>query len=151
MKFYILYIVTSLLTAWIILVLLGVSAGFANFIPIMALSGAFLLFAVATPMLLYNSRIGLILGFIFLIAMLPYTIGFAKSGLDDGVFNWGVVLSFLPALLTLLTLYLSVKQIFIHRETVLSLPTSSVAKVVLAAIPIGITLLYFIFYGKEWF
>lgn len=151
MKLYILYIITSLLTAWIILVLLGVSAGFANLTPIGGLLGSLFLFVIATPLLLYNSRIGLILGLIFLTGMLPYTIGFAKSGLDDKVFNWGVILSFLPGLLTLLALYLSAKQIFFQSAISLSLPTSSVAKFILAAIPIGITLLYFIFYGQKWF
>jgi hypothetical protein len=151
MKFYILYIITALLTAWIILVLLGVSAGFANFIPVIALIGSLLLFAVATPVMLYNNRLGLILGLIFLLAMLPYTIGFAKSGLEDGVFNWGVILSFLPALLTLVAAYLSVKHIFFQPGASLGLPTSFIGKTILSSIPIAITLLYFIFYGKEWF
>lgn len=150
MKIYILYIITSLLTAWVILVLLGVSAGFGNSIPIVGLLGSLLLFTVATPLLLYNSRIGLILGLIFLVAMLPYAFGFAKSGLEDGVFNWGVVISLLPALLTLVALYLSAKQIFFQPAINLTLPTNTIVKFALAAIPIGITLLYFIFYGKEW-
>lgn len=151
MKIYILYIITSLLTAWVILFLLGVSSGFANFIPIAGLLGSLLLFAVATPLLLYNSRTGLILGIIFLIAMLPYIFGFAKSGLEDGVFNWGIIISLLPSLVTLVTLYLSVKQIIFQPAINLSLPTNSTVKFVLAAIQVGITLLYFIFFGKEWF
>jgi hypothetical protein len=150
MKIYFLYIIASLLTAWVILVLLGVSAGFANLTPIIAIIGSLLLFAIATPLLLYNTRIGLILGLLFLIAMLPFTIGFAKSGLEDRIFNWGVILSFLPVLLTLLALYLSVKQIFFQPAINLYLPVSATAKFVLAAIPIVITLLYFVFYGREW-
>lgn len=151
MKIYILYIITSLLTAWVILVLFGVSAGFANFIPIAGLLGSLLLFVVATPLLLYNSRTGLILGIVFLIAMLPYVLGFAKSGLEDGFFNWGIIISLLPALITLVALYLSVKQIFFQPAINLSLPINTTVKFVLAATPVGITLLYFIFYGKEWF
>jgi hypothetical protein len=151
MKFYFLYIVTSLLTAWVIIVLLSVSAGFANLAPIAALIGALLLFAIATPILLYRSRIGLILGLIFLTAMLPFTIDFAKSVLGDGVFNWGVIFSFLPALITVFALYLSVRQVLFQQEASLSLPANSLARFVLAAIPVGITFLYFVLYGKEWF
>lgn len=151
MKIYITYIITSLFTAWVILVLLGVSAGFANPIPLIALLGALLLFAVAAPMLVYNSRIGLSLGLVFLIAMLPYTIGFAKSGIEDGVFNWGVVLSFFPALLTILALYLSTRQIFFQSGAELSLSENTAIRFILIALPVGLTLLYFLFYGKYWF
>lgn len=151
MKFYFLYIITSLLTAWIILVLLGVSAGFENFIPVVALIGSLLLFAIAAPLLLYNNRVGLIIGFISLLLMLPYTIGFAKSGLEDGVFNWGVILSLLPALFALLATYLTAKYLFFQPGANLMLPESSGVRMFLAFVPIGITILYFIFYGKEWF
>jgi len=151
MKFYFLYIATSLLTAWVILVLLGVSAGFANFIPVIALIGSLLLFAIATPVMLYYNRLGVILGLIFLLMIIPYSVGFAKSGLEDRVFNWGVVLTFLPLFLAILAVYLSVKYIFFQPSISLSLPTSFIAKLLLSAIPIATTLLYFIFYGKEWF
>ncbi len=151
MKFYFLYIITSLLTAWIILVLLGVSAGFENLIPVVALIGSLLLFAIAAPVLLYNNRVGLIIGLVSLLLMLPYTIGFAKSGLEDGVFNWGVILSLLPALLALLATYLTAKYLFFQIGVSLRLPESSGVRMFLASVPIGITILYFIFYGKEWF
>ncbi|ULQ51059.1 hypothetical protein [Flavihumibacter fluvii] len=151
MKIYFSYIISSLLTAWVILFLYSVSAGFASFAPIVALFGALLLFAIAAPLLLYNSRIGLILGCILLTMMLPYTIGYAKSVLDDRVFNWGVILSLLPALLTLFALYLSIKQIFFQPEINFLLKASASAKFLFAAIPVSITLLYFVFYGREWF
>lgn len=151
MKFYILFILNSFLTAWVILLFLSISAGFASFIPIMALIGALFLFAIATPILLYKNRLGLILGLVFLVIMLPYTIGLAISGLGDRVVNLGTIFSFLPGLLALLTLYLVTKQIFFQKESNLSILTNPLIKVVLAAIPIGITILYFIFYGTEWF
>ena len=151
MKIYLLYIVTSLLTAWIILVLFGVSASFANYIPILALWGSVLLFAVATPILLYNNRVGLIIGIIALLLMLPYSIGLAKSGLEDGVFNWGILLSVLPTLLILLCIYLTSRYLFFKIGVGLTVPTSAGVKIFLAGIPISITILYFIFYGKEWF
>jgi hypothetical protein len=150
MKIYFLYIIASLLTVWVILVFLGVSAGFANLTPIIAIIGALFLFAIATPLLIYNTRIGLILGLLSLIAMLPFTIGFAKSGLADRIFNWGVILTLLPVLLTFISLYLSVKQIFFQPVINLYLPVSATAKFLLAAIPVVITLLYFVFYGREW-
>ena len=83
--------------------------------------------------------------------MLPYTIGFAKSGLEDGVFNWGVILSLLPALLALLATYLTAKYLFFQTGVSLRLPEGSGVKMFLASAPIGITILYFIFYGKQWF
>lgn len=148
MRYYILYIITSLLAAWMILMLIGFSAGLVNLTPVVALTGAVLLFSIASPILLYNNRIGLILGLIFLIAMLPYFIGFSVSVLDDGSFNWGVVLSLLPVTLILLALFLSARQLFFRKGIILSMPTNSLIRAVLAAIPVGLILLYFLFYGK---
>ncbi len=110
------------MTACLILVLLGVSAGFANFIPLAVLLGSPLLFAVATSLLLYNNRTGLILVIIFLIVMLSRTFGFVKSSLKDEVFNWGIIISLLPTLLKLVTLHLSSKEIFFQQAINLSLP-----------------------------
>lgn len=92
------------------------SAGFANAIPVVALTGAFLLSGIATPVLLYKSRIGLMLGVILLTVILPYSIGLAISGLEDGLINLGVIFSLLPALLAIFTLYLSAKQLFFKKK-----------------------------------
>ncbi len=151
MKFYILYIITALLTFWIILVLFGVSAGFANPVPVIALVGSLLLFTISSPLLIYNSRIGLFLGLAFLLMMLPFTLGFVILGIEDGVFNWGIIFSFLPALLVMLGLYLTTRQIIFQKDFIVNLPMSSITKIILAIIPIGLTLVYFIFYGRAWF
>ena len=151
MRLYILYLITSLLIAWTIILMLGVSAGFASKIPVVALCGSLLLCAVATPVLLYNNRAGLIIGLIAILLMVPYSIGFAKTGLEDGVFNWGVLLFMLPALLVLLCVYMTARYLLFKTGFNLGVPASSGLKLFLAFIPISLTILYFIFYGKEWF
>jgi hypothetical protein len=131
--------------------MLGISAGFASNIPVVALIGSLVLFVIATPVLIYNKRLGLVIALISLLLMLPYTIGFAKSILDPRVFNWRSLLALLPALFTLLCTYLTVQYLFFQTRVSLALPASSVARILLAFIPVTLIVLYFIFFGKAWF
>lgn len=130
--------------------MLGFSAGFANALPIVALISALLLFALATPVLLYKSLLGLILGLIFLLAILPYTFGLAWYVLNDGVYNWGALVAVLPALLIILSIYTSARCLYFQRGVLTSLPKNMIIKTIMAILPIGLTMLYFILYGKAW-
>lgn len=149
MRLYILYISTALLTFWMILFLYGVSAGFANYVPVVALLGSVLLFVLAAPILLYNTRIGLIIGLASCLLIIPYSIGFTKSIFDDGVFNWGVLIAILPTVLILFSVFFTAKSLFV-KGAVIKTPSGSTVKILLASIPVALFLLYLVFYGKYW-
>jgi hypothetical protein len=149
MRLYILYTLTALLTSWMILFLYGVSAGFANYAPIAALLGSVLLFILAAPILIFSKRIGLIIGLIGCLLIVPYNIGFTKSVFDDGVFNWGVLIAILPTVLILFGIFFTAKGL-LFKDTVIKIPSGLTAKILLAGIPIALFLLYLIFYGKYW-
>ena len=149
MRLYILYTLTALLTSWMILFLYGVSAGFSNYAPIAALLGSVLLFILAAPMLIYIKRVGLIIGLVGCLLIVPYNMGFTKSVFDDGVFNWGVLIAILPTLLILFSLFFTAKGL-LFKDTVITIPSGLTAKILLAGIPIALFLLYLIFYGKYW-
>jgi len=55
-----------------VLFYLGVSAGFANYIPVAALLGSVLLFVVAVPLVVYYQKAGSLIGLIGCVLMLPY-------------------------------------------------------------------------------
>lgn len=150
MKLYIFYILTALLTSWMILFLYGVSAGFASYAPIAALLGSVLLFTVATPILVYNTRVGLIIGLIGCLLILPYNVGFAKGVFDDGVFNWGILLALLPIVLILFSTYFTVKPLLVKGTLISGIPSNAIAKLFLSGIPIALFILYLILYGKYW-
>jgi hypothetical protein len=76
MKFYILYLTGSLLTSLLVVFYLGISAGFANYLPILALLGCILLFTIASPLIILSKKLGLIIGLISTILILPYSLIF---------------------------------------------------------------------------
>lgn len=149
MRLYIFYTLTALLTSWMILFLYGVSAGFANYVPIAALLGSVVLFVLAAPIFVYRQRVGLIIGLAGCLLIVPYNISFAKSVFDDGVLNWGVLIAMLPTLLILFSLFFTAKGLML-KNAVVKMPSGLTSKILLAGIPIALFLLYIIFYGKYW-
>lgn len=150
MKIYITNLLTALSAFWMILFLYGVSAGFASFIPIIALLSSVVLFTVATPIFIYNIRIGLVISLVCCLLILPYSVMFIMGVIDDGVFNFGVLLVLLPILLIYLCLYFILKSLLGKNSVIKGLPVNKVSKVILAAIPILLFIIYIACTGKYW-
>jgi hypothetical protein len=128
----------------------GVSTGFANYIPILALVGSFILFVIAAPVLVYKYKVGLTIGIIGCLFMLPYSIMFLKGVFDDGVFNWVLLLSIVPFLLIGTGAYLSSKTLLQNNEPIRGIMIAGTYKLLLSGMPILLFVLYLIFYGKYW-
>ncbi|MFC0317952.1 MULTISPECIES: hypothetical protein [Olivibacter] len=143
---YLMYIVTSLITFWVVLFLFGVSAGFANYAPIIAMLGTVLLFSIASPLLVIKKRLGLVFGLIGGLLILPFDIGFTAGVFEDGLFNWGVVLGFVPIILVLLSLFYTVKELKVKGEQALS----NIVRITMIGVPILLSILYIVIYGKYW-
>jgi len=145
MRTYFLYVLTGVITFWTVLFLFGVSAGFANYAPILAVIGSCLLFSLASPALLLNRRIGLIVGVVCFLMILPFDIGFTLSIFNDGGVNLGTFLAFIPIILILISLIYTIKD-FKSGNVEIVKPL----KVTLVSIPILLFILYIAFYGKYW-
>ena len=152
MKIYITYFFTSLFTFWIILVFLGMSAGFANYIPLVALIASVFLFVIATPILIYKFRLGLILGLICLLFIVPYSISFTLSIFSDILnssnLNYLLLLFILPSFIVFLSIYFTLKGI-LNKDSY-EVTKQKVVKFTLAIIPIILFGLYIVLYGKYW-
>ncbi len=146
MRVYLLYILTGLITLWVLLFLFGLSAGFANYAPILAIVGSVLLFVVASPVLIWNERIGIIIGVISCLLLLPFDIGFTISLFDDGVFNWGTLLGFSPIVGTIMSLFYSIKAFRVNKL----MSMNRGLRIFLFLMPILMFVLYVVFYGKYW-
>jgi hypothetical protein len=149
MKLYLFYILTALLTAWIILFLYGFSGGFASFLPIAALLGSVLLFVVAAPLLVYKVKPGLIIGLTCCVLILPYFVVFASSILDDAILHWGMLIAIMPVALTLFSIYFTMKPLVV-KDAAIGIRAGAVVKLLMAIVPVALFLLYLIFYGKYW-
>ncbi|HET8572413.1 MAG TPA: hypothetical protein VFL76_00955 [Edaphocola sp.] len=145
MRTYICYIITGLITFWVVLFLFGVSAGFANYMPIMALIGSVLLFAAASPLLIIKKKLGLIIGIISCLLILPFDIGFTVSLFDDGVFNWGTLLALLPIISIIASSFYTIKEFRRPKRAL-----SQKVRILLFCTPILLFILYIIFYGQYW-
>ncbi len=144
---YLLYLFTGLMTFWVVLFLFGISAGFSNYAPILALVGAVILFSVASPILVIKRKVGLILGLIGVLLLLPFDIGFTIGIFEEESLNWGTLLALIPIVLTLLTLIYSIKEL---RSTEKLKIGNRIIKVTMVALPLLLLLLYILFYGKYW-
>jgi len=150
MRFYINYIVLSLLVFFIIMFYYGVSAGFENYMPVLALIGSFLLFVIAAPIIVYQYRLGVMVGSVGCVFIVPYSIFFLKGVLDDGGFNWVVILAAFPLLLLSFNLYGGLK-LLLNKEENEKIRGRSNYKIFLSALPLLLFVLYIAIYGKYWF
>jgi len=150
MRFYINYIVLSLLVFFIIMLYYGVSAGFDNYIPILALIGSFVLFVIATPILVYQYRLGVIIGSVGCMFIIPYSFFLLKEALDDGGFNRVVILAALPLLLLFFNLFGGIK-LLLSKINDSKIRGRRSYKIFLSAFPLLLFVLYVAFYGKYWF
>ncbi len=153
MKVYLTYFFAGLSTTWVLLIYLGFSSGFSNYSPVAGLFGAISLFVLANPIALYRTRLGLIIGLVSSLLMLPYILSFTV-GIFSAVFSGAgisfmILLMFVPSILVLLSLYFSAKGI-LNKQYLTSSTLNAIVKLVLAVFPIFLFILYLIFYGNYW-
>jgi hypothetical protein len=151
-KIYIINLLAALCTAWIVLFSLGFSAGFANYLPIAALLGSVLLLVIAAPLIIYFPRLGLLIGLIGCILMLPYSLTFIGHLVSEnrGTWKWIFVLVMLPSGFVLLNTYFTVKALVVKKESLPTVAINKINKILFAAFPIIIFILYIFFYGRYW-
>lgn len=150
-KIYVFYIISALSIAWLVVFNLGFSAGFANYIPIAALLGCILLFIIATPLLVYFQKTGLIIGLIACLLILPYSLMLLSELLGElkGRWKWGILLLVIPSVAVLFSTGFTVKAL-VTKTTMPNIAQNNISKILLASIPIAFFLLYLVLYGKYW-
>ena len=144
MKIFITYLLTAIISYWMVMFFFGVSAGFANYSPILSVLGSVLLFSVVSPVLVFNSRLGLYGGIIASLLMLPQGFMFVLGALDDNVFNWGVILVSLPFLLIVFNLFFTLKKVVKKDYSLKGIPVNNSFKMILSGIPIMLFIVYLI-------
>jgi len=80
---YILFLVSGVLNLYLLLLYLGFSAGFSSYLPVFAILGALLLFAICPWLTLYKPKIGSLVG---LICLMPIVL-WHLAAIVNGVFN----------------------------------------------------------------
>jgi hypothetical protein len=138
MRIYIGYLLAGLSTFYLVMLYYGVSAGFASYVPILALVGAMVLFVVAAPLLVYHPKSGLCVGAVGCLLLLPYSLGFIAGIWEDAVinFSWPLLLAGLPASLVLLSSYWTGKTFFRSAYPLPVFPAAPTLKFLLCVLPI---------------
>lgn len=150
-RIYTFYIISALGTAWLIAFNLGFSAGFTNYVPIAALLGCILLLIIAVPLIIYFQKLGLIIGLIACLLMLPYSLMLLSElfGALRGRWKWGILLIVIPSATVLFSTGFTVKAL-ITTKNMSDIAPNSVSKILLVCIPIALFILYLFLYGKYW-
>jgi len=146
---YFIYIVSALWTAWIVSFSLGFSSGFASYTPVAALFGSVLLFTVASPVIIYKTNLGLRLGLIGCLFIIPFNFIFVKGILQDNVFNWITLLGLSILVLVVLGFFVTMKLI-VKKSNHLNEFNGKYIRLALSSVPIILFALYLILYGKYW-
>jgi hypothetical protein len=154
MRIYIIYLLTSVLNFFLIMLYWGASAGFANYTPIVSLFGSLILFTVATPIIVYNTRIGLMLGGIGCLLILVYELPVILINIQKVIiehrFQWEALLISIPSLLALMSTYITAKAFLSKSSFWVGMPRNRVVKALLVSIPVSLFVLYLLIYGKYW-
>ena len=143
MRNYIIYILTVILNYYPMVVFWGM-----RFAPT-AFVGSVILFVLASPLLFYSQRIGLIVALIGCVLMVPYSFEVLFGLMKEGHFKWSLLFIIIPTLLILLSNFFTAKALFVKKSTI-RIPSGVMTRVMLAGIPLVIFLLYLVFFGKYW-
>ncbi len=149
-KPYTLYVFTAMLNFWMIVFYLGFSAGLTNYFPVIALAGAIILFMIASPMLFYKIRLGLLIGLIALLFIFPYSMLFSISLFQDSQFSWDLLIGIIPSMFVLGCIYITVKYFFVRDYFASVKPINRGTKILLSALPPLLFLAYIVGYGRYW-
>jgi hypothetical protein len=136
MRIYIGYLLAGLSTFYLVMLYYGVSAGFASYIPILALVGAMVLFVVAAPLLVYQPKGGLYVGAVGCLLLLPYSLVFITGIWEDAKFSWPLLLAVLPAILVLISSYWTAKAFLRSAYPLPFFPAVPRLKFLLCVLPI---------------
>lgn len=137
MRLYIGYLLAGLLNFYLVMLYYGVSAGFASYMPILALVGAAVLFVMAAPILIYQPKAGLYVGLIGCLFLLPYSVSFIISMFEEASSSW--LLVFLAALMVTpvsFSSYWTVKALLQANLSQHTFPSKPVVKFLLCVLPI---------------
>jgi hypothetical protein len=137
---YILYLITAFATYYLVMFMWGVSAGFSNYVPIVAVVASIIMFVVAAPVFVLNNRVGVLLGICCCLIMLPFNAGYFLSFFKENKsgYNWFSMLMLLPVIFNLLAIYTSVVA-FKKNSTV---NFSKSVKITLAVVPVLLFIIY---------
>jgi hypothetical protein len=72
----------------------GFSAGFASYLPVASLISAILLFILAAPLIVFNSKWGLILGLLLSLIMIPFSAVYIIDTIGNGNYHNAISLLF---------------------------------------------------------
>jgi hypothetical protein len=147
MKLYFINIGASLTNLYLLLFLWGLSAGIASYVPIVAIVGCILLFVIIPPLLVSNPKIGYIGGLLCVLAILPWTVRFSVSELQESEFGFIKLIFLLPCLLAILSGCLS--AYFLIKKKDLKLPVNSTRRLLLSIVPGLLFILYIIAISKK--
>ena len=103
MRIYVAYLLAALLSFYLVMLYYGVSAGFASPVPVLVLIGTLMLSAMAAPVLVYSSRVGLWLGALGCGLLLLYSVTFLGGVPMEWHWHWLMPLGLLPAILVLVS------------------------------------------------
>lgn len=144
MRVYIAYILTAVLNYYPIVAFWGMSLAPVSFF------GSVILFTVAAPILIYNVRLGLIIGLIGCLLIFPYMFMIGKGIFEDDIFNSGILIAILPTVLILLSTYLTVKILLAKSTVVSGIPLNTIVRLLLSLIPIVLFAIYSISTWHYW-
>ena len=151
MKTYAIYLIASLLNFYLIMIYWGVSAGFANYLPIISLFGSVIVFGFASPIIIFYRKSGLILGLLGCLMILVYEIPFLGLNIykvfGENKFQWEAILFSLPSIISFICVYCTIKELLHSNYKEIS---NKYLKIILAGIPIILFLYYCYFYGQYW-
>ncbi|WP_316838578.1 hypothetical protein [Pedobacter gandavensis] len=146
---YFIYVVSALWTAWVVSFSLGFSSGFASSIPVAALLGSVVIFTVASPVVIYKTNLGLLLGLIGYLFIIPFNFILIKRILEDGIFNWIILIGLSMPLLVLMGFIVTMKLILKKNIHLIEF-NGKYLRLALSYTPIILFALYLILYGKYW-
>ena len=151
MRLYLAYLLAAILSFHLVMLYYGVSAGFANSLPVLALAGCVVLSAVASPVLVYNARAGLWLGALGCVLLLPYSVVFLGGVLQEWRWRWVMPLALLPSVLILVSASCTARAWQQPSTSLLRFPVSLWVKRGLFLLPLLLWGRYFYSTRDAWF
>jgi len=150
MKLYFLYIVSAIFNFYAIMLMWGVSAGFASYLPIASVICSILLFVIAAPVIVFNSKWGLISGLVFSLIMTPFSVMYIIGTIGDSNYHDLISLLFnIPYLLPFVVVGYTGKILIKKKYSLIHFPNSLISKILLSATPILLFAVYVLSISKN--